>query len=192
MKKKLRTLLWRVLGIDYEHVLKVFDHVYLKEDCFSSVGHKSYDNHALVYRWSDAPLRIGRFCSISYHVKFILDDGKHCFNSVTNYPFTSNKVGIKRGIEIGNDVWIGLGATILNGVTIGNGVTVAAGSVVTKDVPDYCVVAGIPAKIVKQKCSENEAEMMNKIAWWDWDDEVIKKRIIDFRLPIHEFIAKYQ
>lgn len=192
MKNKIRSILWRLLGIDYNHILKVVDCIYLKEDRFTIIGHKSYDNQALVYRWSDAPLQIGKYCSISYQVKFILDDGKHGYNQVTNYPFVSNEIDKKRGITIGHDVWIGMGATILNGVTIGNGVTIAAGAVVTKDVPDYCVVAGVPATIIKRKCSEEEADAMNKIAWWNWDDQLIDSRIQDFRLPIPEFIAKYQ
>lgn len=192
MKKRIRTVFWKFLGVDYDHVLRVVDSVYLKEDHYTSIGYKSYNNNALVYRWTDAPLVIGKYCSISYHVKFILDDGRHCFNNVSNYPFESNEIAGKRGIVIGNDVWIGMGATILNGVTIGNSVTVAAGAVVTKEVPDYCVVAGVPAKIVKRKCTEKEADMMNQIAWWNWDDEKIKQRINDFRLSIPEFIAKYQ
>ena len=138
MKNKFRLVLWRILGIDYNHILKEVDSVFLKEDSYTTLGYKSYDNNALVYRWSNAPLQIGRYCSISYQVKFILDDGKHCYNQVTNYPFVSNGIDGKRGIIIGNDVWIGMGSTILNGVKIGNGVTIAAGAVVTHDIPDYC------------------------------------------------------
>ena len=192
MKNKIRSILWKLLGLDYNHILKVVDCVYLKEDNFTIKGYKSYDNQALVYRWSDAPLQIGKYCSISYHVKFIVDEGGHSYNQITNYPFPTNETGEKRGIVIGHDVWIGMGATILYGVTIGNGVTVAAGAVVTKDVPDYCVVAGVPAVVVKRKCSKEEAEAMNKIAWWNWDDQVINARIQDFHLPIPDFIRKYQ
>lgn len=192
MKKIIRTIIWRLLGIDYNHALKIVDCVYLKEDCYSTVGYKSYDNNALVYRWSDAPLRIGRYCSISYHVRFILDDGGHSYNLVTNYPFRNNKIDERCGITIGNDVWIGMGSTILNGVKIGNGVTVAAGAVVTKDIPDYCVVAGVPAKIIKMKCTREQAQEMNRIAWWNWSDEKIDSRINDFQLSIPEFISKYR
>lgn len=192
MKNKFRLVLWRILGIDYNHILKEVDSVFLKEDSYTTLGYKSYDNNALVYRWSNAPLQIGRYCSISYQVKFILDDGKHCYNQVTNYPFVSNGIDGKRGIIIGNDVWIGMGSTILNGVKIGNGVTIAAGAVVTHDIPDYCVVGGVPAKIIKEKCTPEEAIAMNKIAWWDWSDERIKANMADFRLSISNFIAKHQ
>jgi len=85
-----------------------------------------------------------------------------------------------------------MGATIMNGVSIGNGATVAAGAVVTRDMPDYCVVAGVPAKVIREKCTRDEAEAMKKIAWWNWTDEQIKMRESDFRLSIQEFISKYQ
>lgn len=189
--EKFRHYLWRILGIDQKHVQWVCDHHFLKEDKYSIIGLKSYDNNAIVYRWSNNKLIIGKYCSISYGVKFILDDGGHTYNEVSTYPFKTNKVGIKGGIEIGNDVWIGLGATILNGVKIGDGVTVAAGSIVISNVPSYCVVAGIPAKVVKRKCSEDEAQIMSSIAWWDWEDSLLEERLSDFKLSIPSFISKY-
>lgn len=167
------------------------DNPYLKEDKFTTIGYKSYDNNALVYRWSKAPLVIGKYCSISYGVKFIMDDGSHTYNQVSNYPFRTNQVTCEQGISIGNDVWIGLNVTILPGVKIGNGVTVAAGSVVIEDVPDYCVVAGVPARVVKEKCNREEACRMAAIAWWDWSDEIISERIEAFKLPISEFVKRY-
>lgn len=191
IKEKIRTCLWHLLGIDYHHILKVIDDVYLIEDEYTFIGAHSYNNRARIYRWSDAPLRIGKYCAISYGVRFVMDDGKHKTSVVSSYPFKTNGIGRNNGITIGNDVWIGINATILHGVKIGNGVTVAAGAVVTRDIPDYCVVGGVPAKIIKRKCSQEEAKKMNEIAWWDWDDELVEKRRGDLGMSIPEFVDKY-
>ena len=191
-KNKIRRYLWHILGFTYPHVQRINDHVFLKEDRYTSVGEGTYDNHAIVYRWSDAKLIIGKYCSISYGVKFIMDDGGHKTNRVTSYPFKGNPIGAKRGIIIGNDVWIGMDSIILYGVKVGNGVTIAAGSVVTKDVPDYCVVAGVPARVIRRKCSQEDANRMNEIAWWNWDEEEIKNRVGDFKLSFYDFIQKYK
>lgn len=187
-----RKFLWKILGVSKEHIDYVVDNHYLKEDSFTSKGYGTYDNNAIVYRWSDAPLVIGKYCSISYGVKFVMDDGGHLYNQVSNYPFQTNEISRNAGIMIGNDVWIGLDSIILYGCTIGNGVTIAAGAVVTQNVPDYSVVAGVPARVVKMKCSDDEVKKMNKIAWWDWDDKEIKKREKDFSLSIPDFIKKYE
>lgn len=191
MISKLRRFLWRVLGIDYNHMIRVVDMPYLKNDNFTTLGEGTYVNNALVYRWSDAPLVIGRYCAISYGVKFIMDDGKHYTECVSSYPF-KNRTPQKGGITIGNDVWIGMNVIILNGVTIGNGVTVAAGAVVTTDVPDYCMVGGVPAKIIKHKCTEEEKSVMNEISWWNWSKDSIDANQADFNLPISDFINKHK
>ncbi len=192
MRERIRCLLWKLLGIEQKHMQYVVDSVYLKEDNCTTCGHKTYDNNAVVYRWSKAPLTIGKYCSISYGVKFVMDDGHHMYNKVSNYPFKGNCIGEKSGITVGNDVWIGLNTTILYGITIGDGATIAAGSVVTKDVLPYSVVGGVPAKEISRKCSEEEAAAMSQIAWWNWDDDVIEQRVQDFQLSIPDFIRKYR
>lgn len=179
------------MGIDYDHILKVIDYVYLKEDKHTTMGFRSYSNNALVFRWSDAPLKIGKYCSIADGVRFIMDQGKHHTDCVSSYPFKDNYLGARQGITIGNDVWIGQGGIIMPGVSIGNGVTIAAGAVVTHDIPDYCIAAGVPAKVVKKKCSEEEASIMNRISWWDWPEEKINSAHNDFNRSITDFIAKY-
>lgn len=194
MKEKIREFLWRLLGISYDHISRVVDQSFLKNDEYTTVGVKSYDNNAIVYRWSDVPLHIGNYCSISYGVKFIMDDGGHARNTISSYPFKSNlhDVNTKRGITICNDVWIGMNSIIMYGVTIGDGATVAAGAVVTKDVALYTVVGGVPARVIKEKCTKKEAFEMQKIAWWNWSEEKIEACIDDFKLSFAEFINKYR
>lgn len=92
---------------------------------------------------------------------------------------------------IGNDVWLGKNVLICNYSNIGNGVIAGAGAVITKDVPDYAVVGGVPARIIKYRYSPKQIKALNKIAWWDWPDDEIRERYDDFYLPIDEFINKY-
>lgn len=199
MVKAMRNLLWRILGFDYQTMLLKTDYVLLKNDRFTSAGRGTYDNGAKVWRWSDALLKIGNYCCIAHDVNFILDEGYHKGSTITNYPFINDKnigtypveVDQLAGIEIGNDVWIGMGAFIMPGVKIGNGVTIGANSVVTKDIPDYALVAGSPAKILKYKFSDEQIERLNRIGWWDWPESKIQERKLDFyQLSLDEFITK--
>jgi len=205
MKLKLRKLLWRLLGFDYETLLKKTDYVLLQNDTFAQIGVKTYNNGAKVWRWTEASLKIGNFCSIAHNVNFIVDQGYHQASEITNYPFINNLttqknlIGIKNsitqkeGIIIGNDVWIGLNVIVLPGVTIGNGVTIAANTVVAKDIADYNVVAGNPAKVIKTKYDPDTIQKLNKIAWWYWSPEIIAARTEDFyTLNIAEFVSKYE
>ena len=94
-------------------------------------------------------------------------------------------------IKIGNDVWLGQNVLITNYANIGNGVIAGAGSIITKDVPDYAIVAGAPARVIKFRYSDDEIECLNKIAWWNWTDDEIRERYDDLYLPVDEFIKKY-
>lgn len=204
MIKKLRSILWRILGIDYNQILKKLDYTLLKNDKYVERGAFTYDNGAKVFRWTKTPLYIGNYCSIAHNVIFVMDEGYHTISEVTNYPFIHNnthetelleirnKKEQKKGIEIGNDVWIGLNSVILPGVKIGNGVTIAAGSVVNLDIPDYAVVGGIPARIIRMKHANETINKLNQIAWWNWEESEIKKRKKDFYLSIEDFIKKYE
>ena len=98
---------------------------------------------------------------------------------MTTYPFNQlfkDEFGWLKGhpatkgdIRIGNDVWIGEDAKILSGVTIGDGAVIGANSLVTKNVPPYAVVGGVPAKIIKYRFPENVISRLLQIKWWDWD-----------------------
>lgn len=94
-------------------------------------------------------------------------------------------------IKIGNDVWLGKNVIITNGANIGNGVIVGAGAVITKDIPDYAVAVGVPARIIRYRYTEEQICALNQIAWWDWEEEQIRRRYNDLYLPIDEFINKY-
>ena len=80
-------------------------------------------------------------------------------------------------IVIGNDVWIGYEAVILSGVTIGDGAIIGTRAVVTKDVPSYMVVGGVPAKPIRKRFDEETIQKLEEIRWWDWEEERIKKNI---------------
>jgi len=209
MLNKIRKFLWRILGFDYQMLLKKTDFVLLGNDCFTQKGIRTYDNGAKVWRWTNAPINIGKYCSIAHNVNFIVDEGFHKISSITNFPLAKNmfkdeslinglekktyfsKFKQKEGIFIGNDVWIGMGVFIMPGVTIGNGVTIAANSVVTEDISDYVLVAGSPAKVVREKYNKLLIQKLNKIAWWHWDEILIKNRIDDFHNGIEFFVDKY-
>lgn len=97
----------------------------------------------------------------------------------------------EKRITIGNDVWLGRNVVIINYSNIGNGVIAGAGSIITHDIPDYAVVVGVPARIIRYRYNPEQITALNKIKWWDWPDEKIRERFDDFYLPVDEFIEKY-
>ena len=94
-------------------------------------------------------------------------------------------------IKIGNDVWLGRNVIITNGANIGNGVIAGAGTIITRDVPDYAIVIGAPARIMRYRYTADQIEKLNTIAWWTWSDQEIRDRYDDFYLNVDEFILKY-
>ena len=100
---------------------------------------------------------------------FEVDEGQdHYMSGIEPKGELINK---QRRATIGNDVWLGRNVIVTNGSNIGNGVIAAAGAVITKDVPDYAVVAGVPAKIIRFRYSPEQIDALNRIAWWDWTDD---------------------
>lgn len=135
-------------------------------------------------------LTIGRFCSIACGAKFIFNSANHSMSSLSTYPFPiffeeweleCKDIPVawdnKGDIIIGNDVWIGYEAVILAGVTIGDGAIVGAGSVVTKDIPPYTIVGGVPARPIRKRFSEETIIFLLKMKWWAWPKERILKNI---------------
>ena len=135
-------------------------------------------------------LRIGKFCSIACGAKFIFTSANHKLGSLSTYPFPLffeewdlDKANLtdswdnKGDIAIGNDVWIGYEAVVMQGVTIGDGAIIGARAVVTKDIPPYTIVGGVPAKPIRKRFSDEIISRLLEIKWWDWPDEKIKRNI---------------
>jgi phosphonate metabolism protein (transferase hexapeptide repeat family) len=167
----------------------------------SSMGDYSYvvNDSSIIYS------EIGKFCSIAAHTR--INPGNHPLDRVALHHFTYRSKSYGLGdsddkeffawrrahqVVLGNDVWIGHGAVILPGVRIGTGAAVGAGAVVSKDVPDYAIVVGVPARVLRYRFSEKQREQLLDLAWWNWDREKLATALPDFRnLSIDEFIAKY-
>lgn len=131
-------------------------------------------------------LVIGKFCSIACGAKFLFNSANHAMSSLATYPFPIffEEWGLDRkdvatawdnkgDIVIGSDVWIGYEAVILAGVTIGDGAIIGTRAVVTKDVPPYTVVGGVPARPIRKRFSEETVSALLELRWWDWPREKI-------------------
>ena len=132
-------------------------------------------------------LIIGKYCSIACGAKFLFNSANHSLRSLSTYPFpifydewgldvrhVTDAWDNKGDIVVGNDVWIGYEAVILSGVTIGDGAIVAARAVVTRDVPPYAIVGGVPAKIIRPRFPEDVIKRLQSLRWWDWPEEKLQ------------------
>ena len=173
-------------GCSFDSKSKLHPNVHVLENCIinnSEINSYTYlGKNCLVQNTT-----IGKFCSIANEV--LIGLGAHPMDNFSTSPLFYRKKNtfninlIDKDLDfveykkttIKNDVWIGARVIILDGVTIGNGAIIASGSVVTKDVVDYTIVAGVPAKVIKNRVTDSKIKELLELKWWEWDLEKIKK-----------------
>lgn len=144
------------------------------------VGNGSYGELTVYNSGTDSIVKIGNYCSIGPNTVFLVG-AEHEMDHVSTYPFKTmilnegTEAKSKGDIIIDDDVWIGYGAVILSGVHIGQGAVIAAGSVVSKDVPPYAVIAGNPSRIIKYRFSSEMIEQLMKIDYGKLEKEDVIK-----------------
>ena len=149
---------------------------------------------------------IGKFCSIAAMTR--INPGNHPMHRASQSHFTYRAAAYfddaeddeaffdwrrAHAVTIGHDVWIGHGAIVLAGRSIGTGAVVAGGAVVTKDVAPYTIVAGNPARPVRRRFTEDVADRLQNLAWWDWEYTQLRSALDDFRnLSVEDFLERHE
>lgn len=164
-----------------------------------AVGRGTYGEPRVLEWGARSTLRVGAYCSIAREVTIILD-GEHRTDWVTTFPFPYFRASARdipghprtRGdVVIGNDVWIGFGATILSGVTLGNGAVVGARALVTRDVPPYGIVAGNPARLLRYRFDQETIQLLEGLAWWDWPEDTLDRAMPHLLSGNMEALARF-
>lgn len=153
---------------------------------------ENFERECVLYDYRPERLIIGRYCALASGVRFLMAGANHRMDGVSTYPFAIyegawaerahdliavDAIPSPGDTVLGSDVWLGYGVTVLPGVRIGHGAIVAARSVVTADVPDYGVVAGNPARLIRMRFSGQDVALLLRLAWWDWPVEKVTRHV---------------
>jgi acetyltransferase-like isoleucine patch superfamily enzyme len=152
---------------------------------YASLSNTSIGQYSSIGRYAKiVHTNIGKYCAISWDTT--INAISHHYNHLTinafpYVPYVGNFVKERKQsyqqVTIKNDVWIGANSVIMPGITIGNGAIIGAGAVVTKNVPDYAIVAGVPAKIIKYRFEEDIVKRLLELQWWELNPKIIKENI---------------
>lgn len=172
----------------------------------SRVLNSHFDDYSYCDRYAEiANARIGKFANIAAFSRIGPTDHPMAQPSLHHFLYRSSDywddtppdddffaARAARMAHIGHDTWIGHNAVIMPEVTVGDGAVVAASAVATKDVAPYTIVAGVPAKPIRDRFSPEVSERLRALSWWDWSHETLRDRLTDFRvLPVEAFLEKY-
>ncbi len=153
-----------------------------------SIGDFTYGSPAVISYDNSSRLSIGKYCSFAGKVTILLG-GDHRLDWATTYPFPdlsgpwpegseiAGHPASKGAIVIGNDVWVGYGATILSGTTIGDGAVIGANALVSRDVKPYGIAAGNPAKVIKMRFENHTVSRLLQLAWWNWSERKVRDNV---------------
>jgi phosphonate metabolism protein (transferase hexapeptide repeat family) len=168
----------------------------------SEVGDYSYMMHECEVRAA----RIGKFVNIASHVRINATNlptwratlHHFTYRAQDYWPGATREESFfewrrEHAVTLGHDVWVGHGATILPGVTIGNGAVAGAGAVVSRDVPAWTIVGGVPAMLIRRRFSDDIGTRLDALAWRDWDHDRLRAALDDFRaLSVEEFLDRHE
>lgn len=184
-------LMWIKFYKFRKHNVKIHWRSYINKYVYIGKG-TNINGPAFIKGTKEAPVYIGKWCAIGHNLRIRTRNHDIRYANIQDefqlkYVSSRFDLGMYKGpVKIGNNVWIGDNVIILSGVTIGDGAVVGAGSVVTKDVPPFAIVAGVPAKVIKYRFSQKIINQLLEIKWWDWDEKKIKRNKKFFSTPLDE------
>ncbi|MEV8316459.1 CatB-related O-acetyltransferase [Streptomyces sp. NPDC059900] len=145
----------------------------------------AFETRNVLYHYGPEKLVIGKYCALGEGVRFIMNGANHRMDGASAFPFPimggswAEHFDLIAGLPgrgdtvVGNDVWFGYRSTVMPGVRIGHGAIIASGAVVVDDVPDYAIVGGNPARLIRRRHSDEDVARLLELAWWDWPLEHI-------------------